>query len=152
MLVTALLAALGLSTLNILHSLCKNSEKVGEMSFDTSRMISETTTTTAVDVEEAVDFEIIVLTMNRTNSLRRLLDSLEKAQYGSDRVRLSIQIDHLAPSANQTYSADVVELAETFAFTHGPKVIQFANANKGLRAAWLEAWKPREGSQHHVII
>ena len=97
--------------------------------------------------DASFDFEIIVLTMNRVDSLKRLLDSIEASDYGQDTVRLTVQID-FAPD-----NAAVQELAESFAYSHGPKVIQVAESNKGLRAAWLEAWKPGDNNKdRHAII
>jgi hypothetical protein len=93
---------------------------------------------------ERHDFEIIVLTMNRASSLKRLLKSLENTKYGEDVVKLSIKID--ASPDNK----DVIACARNFSFTHGPVAIEIAAANKGLRNAWLQAVSPNE--QGRVLI
>ena len=89
---------------------------------------------------------LIVLTMNRKNSLHRLLNSLEAANYGTDTVALSIMVDH-APG-----NGPVIKLAEEFSFTHGPKVVQIAPSNLGLAKSWFESWYPPRDSSRAIIL
>ena len=90
------------------------------------------------------DFTVIVLTMNRVNSLKRLLSSLENAKYGSDVIKLSIKID------KSDDNIDVISFARKFAFSHGPVDVDIAQVNKGLRDAWLQAVSPQE--RNKVVI
>ena len=89
---------------------------------------------------------VTVLTMNRANSLKRTLYSLEHAEYGGDLIELVIKIDH------SNDSSAVVDLAKSYTFFHGPKTVSVATANKGLRQAWFEAWTPRDDHDCGIII
>jgi hypothetical protein len=94
-------------------------------------------------------FDIIVLTMDRPESLTRLLHSIEATDYEKDTVRLVVRID---VRKGNTVHAPTKELAESFHFSHGPSEIFVADSNQGLRAAWLNAWKPIGSSQNAIII
>jgi FkbM family methyltransferase len=94
-------------------------------------------------------FDIICLTMNRVKSLQRLLDSIEASSYDNETVRLIIKID--LDQSNATDKA-TKELAESFNFSHGPKQVSVATVHQGLRAAWLNAWKPNGSNSGCAII
>jgi FkbM family methyltransferase len=91
-------------------------------------------------------FTITVLTMNRVESLRRLLTSLENAEYGHDRVHLVIRVDHA------TNNAAVVALAKSFDFSHGEKTVHVATSNNGLRQSWFDAWHPATDESRGIIL
>ena len=107
---------------------------------------SRNSLTFAEDLKSAPCFNIIVLTMNRANSLKRLLHSLEDADYGDDIVHLTIKIDFSSDNG------EAKDAAEEFEFTHGPKKIVLATRNQGLRGAWLEAWVPADEEDFSIIL
>mmetsp|Transcript_15547 Transcript_15547/g.29316 ORF Transcript_15547/g.29316 Transcript_15547/m.29316 type:complete len:1043 (+) Transcript_15547:169-3297(+) len=92
------------------------------------------------------DFTITILTMHRAQSLKRLLDSLEATDYGDDKIHLIFKID--LSSKNQ----HVIDLAESFNFTHGHKSIFIAEKNMGLARSWFYAWMPKHDNDYGIIL
>lgn len=69
---------------------------------------------------------IVISAYNRTHSLKRLLDSLSKAVYKSEDVKLIISID-------KSNSEDVLNIASNFDWKNGEKVIIKHSQNLGLK-------------------
>lgn len=90
-------------------------------------------------------FKIIVLTMNRHESLKRLLNSLENTDYGKDKVRLHIHID------NSSDNIACIKVAKSFVFSHGDVSLEIADNSNGLRNAWFNAWRPFEHERAIVL-
>lgn len=72
------------------------------------------------------NFAIIAIGYNKTDSLIRLLDSLEKAEYGTDSVPLIVSIDKSENDA-------VIQVADRFEWTHGIKKIRTFQERQGLK-------------------
>ena len=79
-------------------------------------------------------------------SPRRLLGSLERADYGGDRIELFIMVDH------SNDNADVINASHAFEFSHGRKTVDVATVRKGLRQMWFDAWTPMDDSHFGCII
>ncbi len=94
----------------------------------------------------AEPFQIIVLAMNRPQTLAKLLDSLQRADYCGHSVDLVISFD-LASDMNLA-----VEVAESFVFKHGKTRVDEARARRGLAASWFSAWEPSSSISRAVII
>jgi len=62
---------------------------------------------------------VVVAAYNRPGSLKRILDSLDRAVI-DDQVTLIISIDNDAPN-----NLDVKSIAEKFRWSHGPKEVRF---------------------------
>jgi len=71
---------------------------------------------------------IVVVTYNRPNSLKSLLNSIHRAIYNVDNIPLIISIDGGAQN-----NSEMVEIAETFKWKHGRKRIIKHEGNNGLR-------------------
>lgn len=72
------------------------------------------------------EIAIVAVTYNRTDSLKRLLRSLEKAHYGNEKPTLIISIDKS--------KTDIVEkFANDYFWPHGKKIIKTHEQNLGLR-------------------
>lgn len=69
---------------------------------------------------------IVVVAYNRPRSLKRLLDSIESAQYDTDDVLLIISID-------KGDNEDVLAVANQFHWTHGLKEVRYQQNNLKLR-------------------
>lgn len=70
---------------------------------------------------------IVVVTYNRTESLKRLLDSIDRADYtGYENVPLVISVD-------KSDRSEVLDLAKSFVWKHGSKEVIEHNVNLGLR-------------------
>ena len=72
---------------------------------------------------------IVVVTYNRPESLKRLLSSLINADYQEQNIPLIISIDY----QNSNEHDKVVEIAKSFVWAKGPKLIVNHTENLGLR-------------------
>lgn len=83
------------------------------------------------DVETKITPAVVVIAYNRIESLKRLLSSLENADYPKDvNVPLIISIDREAGDANK----NVYELASDFEWMYGDKKVIYREENMGLKA------------------
>src|SRR5699024_2262112 len=79
-----------------------------------------------------MDIPIIVIAYNRTKSLKRLLNAIQKAYYDNKKVELIISID-------KGKNSEVYDVAESFNWTHGKKTVIKRNQNLGLREHILQS-------------
>jgi len=98
------------------------------------------------DHKKRVDFTITVLTMNRVDSFKRLLASLQATNYDGDLINLVIKIDASADND------EVKDIAESFQFMHGCKKVIVAEKNQGLAMSWFNAWMPKHDFDHGIIL
>ena len=75
---------------------------------------------------------IVIVTYNRFNSFKRLLESINKAYYPIDDITLIISIDY-HPENQKT-----VNYANSYFWKYGPKIIRTHDRNMGLKAHILE--------------
>ena len=80
---------------------------------------------------------LLVITYKRAESLKRLLKSLDRAEYYGDRIDLDIWID--MPSGGSLDDA-VVKVADGHAWNFGTKTVHKRESNGGLRAQWHDTW------------
>lgn len=92
------------------------------------------------------NFTIVVLTMNRAQSLQRLLKSLQETDFDGDKVNLVINIDF--SKDNQ----EVQKVSRSFNFNHGCKKVNVYNESKGLAMSWFTAWSPRHENDYSIIL
>lgn len=114
------------------------------------------------DLEELAELEknaeytikVIVLTMNRPESLERLLKSLSATawEFDSDSIQLEIHVDK--DPAGGWLHRDCIRLAEAYQLPpgRGNVSVRVANQNIGLRAAWFDAWWPESDTEHAIIV
>lgn len=76
-----------------------------------------------------MDIAIIIVTYNRPQSLRRLLDSIEKAHYREKNIPLIISVDY-QDSENHS---KVIDIANNFEWVYGEKTVIAHIENLGLR-------------------
>lgn len=105
-------------------------------------------------LSEKFSFVIKVLAYDRLESVSRCLESLARADYVKDRVKLHVFIDHFQieeqGSSAGTVDIDsklnnahqILKYVDKFDWKHGEKVIHYRTQNAGLQAQWLEAWWP----------
>eukprot|EP01048_Picozoa_sp_COSAG05_P018124 COSAG05_NODE_2594_length_2861_cov_2.274801_1_plen_410_part_00 len=110
---------------------------------------------------QTVAVRVIVLTFNRAQSLSRLLQSLERVEWGCDRVDVDIRIDR--PAADQSchtscelpqHDRDVVETAREWAdrWQHGQATVYKQPVNAGIVGQWLDCWEPTPQTRERAII
>lgn len=95
--------------------------------------------------KQHADFTIIVLTMNRLPSLKRLVESLKQSDYRNDTVDLIFKFDQPSGVASVDFAKDVQ-------WPFGSVQVQISNTNMGLRQAWLEAWQPQTLDDRAIIL
>ena len=96
-------------------------------------------------------FTIIIISMDRFSSLNRLLSSLKETDYLSDEVNLVIRFD-LPKRPTPQWRNQVDAFRENLVWNTGSVKVVVAEANMGLRRAWLEAWKPGTDSEYAIIL
>lgn len=81
-----------------------------------------------------MNIAIVVVTYNRVDSLSRLMDSLERASYGNDRIPLIISVD-------KSNTNVVEDFADNYVWPYGDKIVQKHVTNLGLKAHMLSLGK-----------
>ena len=97
------------------------------------------------------NFKIIILSMDRFESLKRLIRSLQNAEYGEDTVELVVRFD-LPKQPTDAWRARVENFHSNVTWNQGPIDVSVATQNMGLRQAWLSAWRPTSQSDQAVIF
>ena len=77
---------------------------------------------------------ILAIGYNRVDSISRLLESLNVANYGGDQVPLIISIDNSG-------SDDVEKYANQFLWKHGEKIVKTYPERLGLRKTYFDMWR-----------
>ena len=145
----------------------RNEEESGRRVIRSSSYSGTTSTTTSTrqgqvaDGDDIADFTIVVLTMNRLESLKRLLASLSVAHYEEDRIDLVIRIDR--HEHEQQLNGGIIDYLEkggdhgggsSFQWPHGHLLVTLSDTQRGLAGSWFDAWTPssEEQRQRHFII
>ena len=95
------------------------------------------------------DLRVVVITFNRANSLKRLLDSLNKAEYAGDGVKVEIWIDR---SQTGVIHEPTVDVAKNFQFFHGSSEVIIRPVHAGLYGQWLTTWHPMLTTTEIAVI
>uniref|UniRef100_A0A6T8KKK3 Glycosyl transferase 64 domain-containing protein n=1 Tax=Hemiselmis andersenii TaxID=464988 RepID=A0A6T8KKK3_HEMAN len=103
------------------------------------------------------ELQIVVLTMIRPESLKRLLISLENVDYLGDAVNLEIWVDRprqiqASSTSTKILWESAVNISQQFPWSHGTKQVNIRNTTAGLRKQWLDAWKPTSSTQRALIL
>lgn len=99
--------------------------------------------------ERPCDLRIIVIVYDRAHSMLRLLNSLNKAQYGNDSVKLEVWIDR---SVNGTVDQLTLKGAENFKFYHGEYEIKTHPKHVGIIGQWLSTWRVWRNSTEIAVV
>lgn len=81
---------------------------------------------------------LIVMTMNRANSLQRILTSLQEANYGTDRVDLDIWVDRVDSTAPS--NLNVSRVIRDTSWKQGAKTVYMRRQPGGLYQQWMYTW------------
>ena len=95
------------------------------------------------------DLRVIVIVFNRAKSMLRLLDSLNVAEYGKDRVKVEVWIDR---SKNGKVDKITLETANSFVFKHGNYSVLNHDKHAGIYGQWLSTWAPSANSSEIAVI
>lgn len=109
----------------------------------------EITHTSNFDSDEEPVARIIVITMDREDSLNRLLSSLVKANYGEDHVDLDIWIDR---AKDKPVDEGVLHVCQTADWKQGTKTVHKRATNAGLYEQWIYTWNITEETTEFAVI
>lgn len=98
--------------------------------------------------ENGVAFHVFILGYKRYKSLKRLLTSLDKADWLGDKIYLHVKID--GGSGSQWEKS--IQVAKNHEWKFGPKEVVVREKNGGLAAAWLTAWYPKNDYERAIIL
>lgn len=115
---------------------------------DTSESETPDQLSTTKRIKDA-DFRMIVITYNRPASLQRLLDSLNKADYLSDKVVIEVWIDR---SKSNEIHGPTYETASKFVFDKGQITVHNHTKHAGLYGQWIDTWQPNEDTKEMAVI
>jgi len=105
------------------------------------------------ELEQQASFsmKVLVLTMNRPESLKRLLSSIYNTYFEFPEDKIEVEI-HVDKSHGWLYR-DCVNLARNFSLPtgRGNVTAKIAASNHGLRAAWFDAWRPATDTEYALI-
>ena len=85
------------------------------------------------------DLRVVVLTLNRSASLRRLLASLLSARYAPG-MRVDLQVNVDRASTDAPHDAPTMAALEALEWPHGVYAVRAWDRPMGLWGQWLEAW------------
>ena len=96
---------------------------------------------------DAPDFRytLILLSYDRPQSFKRLLDSVLAADYDGDTIDIEFFVDYPSPTSTLGYTyrtRECRQMAVDFPWPHGRKSLHFRSANAGLVHTWLQSWYP----------
>lgn len=95
--------------------------------------------------ERSTDITIIIIAYNREESLKRILESLKKAYYDGDRVRLIISID-------KSDNDEILHIAHNFSWNYGEKIIERQSENLGLRKHVIKCGDMTEKYRNIILL
>lgn len=105
-----------------------------------------------LELAETFSMKVIVLTMNRPESLMRLLRSINNTYFEHDTDSIEVEI-HVDKSHGWLYE-DCVKIAHNFTLpkNRGKVTARIAERNHGLRTAWFDSWWPETDQEHAIIV
>lgn len=110
---------------------------------------SEITRAANVDSDEEPVARMIVMTMDRDQSLKRLLNSLAAANYGEDHVDLDIWID---VGEEKVVHEGVLTVCRSTEWRQGTKTIHKRAVNAGLFEQWIYTWNITAETTEFAVI
>ncbi|KAL4228460.1 hypothetical protein ACF0H5_011507 [Mactra antiquata] len=93
--------------------------------------------------------EIICMVLDRTKSLKRLLDSLNEAVYDKDEILLSVWIDR---NKAGMYDYKTYQAANTFIFKHGDYKVNIHKQHVGLYGQWLKTYDFKDSYSKAAMV
>ncbi len=96
-----------------------------------------------------VDLRVIVMTYARTNSLLKLLSSLNNLELDGHNASLEIWIDR---SKDGKVDEATVSAATQFRWSRGPSRVHVRDTHAGIYGQWIDTWRPVPGSKELALI
>ncbi|WAR09660.1 hypothetical protein MAR_034736, partial [Mya arenaria] len=95
------------------------------------------------------DLSILVIVYNRAQSMLRLLNSINEANFDGDNVKLEVWIERSKAGVVDTLT---VKTAEEFVFKHGHYEVSKHSQHVEIYRQWFATWKPRVNSSEIAVI
>ncbi|XP_069103176.1 uncharacterized protein [Argopecten irradians] len=96
-----------------------------------------------------LDLRVIVITFDRADSVGRLLESLNNADYLGDKVGIDVWIDR---SDSGDINDEVFAVAREFRFKHGEVYIHNQTRHVGRTGQWMNTWVPCPPCKEIAVI
>lgn len=108
------------------------------------------------DEPPSFHLKIRILSYNRPTHLRRLLQSLDEAEYdANEAVSLEISIDHPLPTPSEEDAlawSECVSIAHAFTWKHGRKLVIEQSHNIGRMGQWTTGWNPPKDRDDELCL
>ncbi|KAG7361786.1 family 2 glycosyl transferase [Nitzschia inconspicua] len=95
---------------------------------------------------------VIILSMDRFDSLQRLISSLQESKYDGDVIDLVVRFDRPDIQHQRPWLQRVREFRNSLRWKHGNIRIAIANKTLGLAESWFRAWSPASDYERAVIF
>ena len=111
---------------------------------------SECVQTRPCQYSDRVDLGIIVLTLNRSTSLLKLLESLDVVELDGHSAALEIWIDR----QRRTDKVDerTVKVASEFQWSRGSSHVHVHTTHVGIYGQWIDTWRPHDDSNDELAL
>ncbi|XP_060065010.1 uncharacterized protein LOC132545346 [Ylistrum balloti] len=96
-----------------------------------------------------LDLRVIVITYDRADSVERLLNSLNEADYLGDKVGIDVWIDR---SKTGVVHEETFSRASRFKFKHGILNVHKQSKHAGIYGQWMKTWNPSPQSKEIAVI
>ena len=98
---------------------------------------------------DTVDLRIILLTMNRSESLEICLKHINDMDTNGDTIALEVWIDRLE---NNHVDKETIDVCQHFVWPHGPFRIHIQDSHVGIQRQWIYTYRPWENSTEIVLF
>ena len=90
--------------------------------------------------EDEVDLRLIVITYNRTDSVLKLLDSLQNLELDGDKAILEIWVDR---DVTEQIHNETFEAVSKFKWKKGQTRVHVQTSHAGILGQWIDTWRPK---------
>lgn len=96
-----------------------------------------------------VDFRIIIITLNRPQSLLVLLESIKEIELDGDSASLEIWIDR---DRQGQVDSNTVDAAISFHWRKGPTRVYVHSTHVGIYGQWILTWRPKSPASREIAL
>lgn len=97
-----------------------------------------------------VDLRIILMVFDRSESLRKVLDSLQLLELDGDTGVIEIWIDRSAKT--NSVNEKTVQVAQEFKWKHGLSRVNVQKEHVGIYGQWIDTWRPNPNSKEIALF
>ncbi|KAK2142550.1 hypothetical protein LSH36_940g01036 [Paralvinella palmiformis] len=102
---------------------------------------------------DEVDLRIIVMTFSRSESLRKLLLSLNKLEMDGHKASLEIWVDKKRDGDRHNIVDDLtLQIAQSFSWSRGQTRVHIHKKHVGIYGQWLDTWRPDRGGKELALF